>query len=110
MTDSIRTDTERRAVEMGSEGWAVFDGHIMIASNLSKQDAQVLASAEALLAVEEASMKAFLNDDKDSLLWIGKAEDEHNYGIEFVSITLPKDRYFAVLEALAALPYLGKED
>ena len=44
----------RRAVEMGSEGWAVFDGHRMIASNLTKQDAQVLENADALLAVRRA--------------------------------------------------------
>ncbi len=36
-------------MEMGSEGWAVFDGRIMIASNLSEQDAQALANVDALL-------------------------------------------------------------
>ncbi len=49
--------------------------------------------------LEEAGTNAFLSDD--GLLWIGKAKDEHEYGMEFVGITLPKDRYFAFLETLA---------
>jgi hypothetical protein len=58
------------------------------------------AALEARLSkMEEAGTEAFLPDD--GLLWVGKAEDEHGYGMEFVGITLPKDRYFAFLKALA---------
>ena len=52
-----------KAVQMGSEGWTVFDTRIMqggrghdfvIASNLSKEDAQLIAVAPALEAKLEA--------------------------------------------------------
>ena len=57
------------------------------------------ALEQRVRGLEKAGTDAFLSDD--GLLWIGKAEDEHGYGMEFIGITLPKDRYFAFLEALA---------
>lgn len=63
---------------------------------------RLIEMIEALREVARAGVDAFLNDD--GLLWIGSAEDEHGYGMEFVGITLPKDRYFSFLEALAKPP------
>ncbi len=48
-------DTEWRAMDMGSEGWAVFAGPRMIASHLSKDKALLIKQAPAMLeALEKA--------------------------------------------------------
>ena len=47
-------DTEWRSMLMGSEGWAVFAGHKMIASHLSEERARLIEQAPNLLeALEE---------------------------------------------------------
>jgi len=45
----IYRDTNWNAVEMGSEGWAVFAGPKMIASHLTKEQARLIAAAPKLL-------------------------------------------------------------
>lgn len=42
---SIRDDKEVKAEQMGSEGWSVFAGYKMIASNLTKEDAHLVVNA-----------------------------------------------------------------
>ena len=48
-------DTEWRAMQMGSEGWAVFAGPRMLASHLTEANARLIAAAPELLeALQEA--------------------------------------------------------
>ena len=47
-------DTDWRATQMGSEGWAVFAGPRMIASNLNKANACLIAAAPDLLEAHKS--------------------------------------------------------
>ena len=63
-------DTEWRAMEMGSEGWAVFVGPRMIASHLSEANARLIAQAPAMLRRLESAAR-----------WVGKlaADNDTNH-------------------------------
>lgn len=54
-------DTEWHAMLMGSEGWAVFAGPRMIASNLSEAKARLIATAPDLLKALERTEQTLRN-------------------------------------------------
>ena len=60
-------DTEWRAMEMGSEGWAVFVGPRMIASHLSEANARLIKQAPAMLKRLEEARDAIASLDEDAL-------------------------------------------
>ena len=54
-------DTEWRATQSGSEGWAVFAGPFMIASHLTESTARLIAQAPDRLASARAIMQKFVD-------------------------------------------------
>ena len=54
-------DTEWRATQSGSEGWAVFAGPFMVASHLTESTACLIAEATNQLASASAIMQKFVD-------------------------------------------------
>ena len=66
MTKHNHHDMTWRAVEMGSEGWAVFMGPLMLASNLIEHHARLIAAAPDTLK-ERDELKANVADLLEAL-------------------------------------------
>ena len=82
-----------RAEQMGSEGWAVFEalrdrpyGH-MLASNLTEEDAKLMAAAPALQQRVEA-LERELGAFRDVLELIANSNDERTDAIPLAAKTL----------------------
>ena len=65
-------DTTWKAVEMGSEGWAVFAGPRMIASNLTEEHARLIASAPELDRKNKILLQAVEDISSTSPNWMEK--------------------------------------